>query len=112
MPHTVKLEAASFFRDNSLITRGWILSSPKKPNCVLIAMRKPTGQFALMSVIAATIARPDIKRHYQHEGIDPIGFWDQTPLSLPAEGIIEAWAVDTATEVAWPLGASASLTEH
>jgi len=106
-----QLEAATV-RDNSLITSGWIPSSPKKPNCVLIALRKPTGQFALMSVIAATIARPDIERRYQHERINPVGFWDQTPLSTPAEGIIEAWAVDTTAEVTWPLAASASLTDH
>ena len=106
-----QLEAATV-RDNSLITSGWIPSSPKKPNCVLIALRKPTGQFALMSVIATTIARPDIERRYQHEKINPVGFWDQTPLSMPAKGIIEAWAVDTAAEVACPLAAPASLTDH
>jgi hypothetical protein len=103
-----QLEAATV-RDNTLITSGWIPSSPKKPNCALIALRKPTGQLALMSVVAATISRPDIERRYQHERMKPVEFWDQIPLSMPAEGIIEAWAVDASAEVAWPLAGSTSL---
>jgi len=106
-----RLETA-IVQENALITSGWIWSSKKNRNCVLIAFKKPTGQVALMSVIAPTIARPDIERRYQHERMKPVGFRDQTPVSMLGEGRIEAWAVDTTAEVAWPLGASGSATDH
>ena len=106
-----RLETA-IVQENALITSGWIWSSKKNRNCILIAFKKPTGQVALMSVIAPTIARPDIERRYQHERMKPVGFRDQTPVSMLGEGRIEAWAVDTTAEVAWPLGASGSATDH
>jgi len=106
-----RLETA-IVQENALITSGWIWSSKKNRNCVLIAFKKPTGQVALMSVIAPTIARPDIERRYQHERMKPVGFRDQTRVSMLGEGRIEAWAVDTTAEVAWPLGASVSATDQ
>jgi len=106
-----RLETA-IVQGNALITSGWIWPSKKNRNCVLIAFKKTTGQVALMSVIAPTIARPDIERRYQHERMKPVGFRDQTRVSMLGEGRIEAWAVDTTAEVAWPLGASVSATDQ
>jgi hypothetical protein len=106
-----RLEAATV-QKNSLITSGWIWSSNKNPNCVLIALRKPTGQVDLLSVLAPDIARPDIERHSDEEMMKPIGFWDKTPISMLAEGVIEAWAVDTTAEIASPLADSQRLFPH
>jgi hypothetical protein len=70
---------------------------------VLIVLRKPTGQLVLLSVIAPTIARPDIAQHFGNTTTKALGFSGNTPISMAAQGLIEAWAVNTTTEVAWPL---------
>ncbi len=103
-----RLEAATI-RDNSVITSGWVWSPKKAPGCVLIALRKPTGQLDLLTVLAPGIARPDIERSYGNQATKPRGFWGKAPISMPAQGLIEAWTVDTTSEVAWPLGGAVAL---
>jgi len=106
-----RIEEATI-RDKSLITSGWIWLSNKRSDCVLIALRKPTGQLDLLSVIAPVIARPDIERHYGNKEMKASGFWSRAPILMPAQGLIEAWAVDTTSEVAWPLAGAWRLPPY
>ncbi len=105
-----RLEAA-VVREKSLTASGWAWSSKedRKPDCVLLALRKPTGQLELLSVIVPVIAQPDIERHYGRKTMKAIGFWSRAPIPMPAQGLIEAWAVDTTSEVAWPLAGTVPL---
>ena len=94
-------------QDASLITSGWIWSSQKNPNCVAIGLRKPTGQFEFLSIIA-----PTVERRSKKQAIKPLGFREETPLSMPEEGTIEAWAVNATAETAWPLAGARRLLFH
>ena len=98
--------------DGSLITSGWIWSSQKNPDCVAIGLRKPTGQFEFLSIIAPTVEERDVEGHSKKQTIKPLGFRDETPLSMPAEGIIEAWTVNTTAVTASPLAGARRLSFH
>jgi hypothetical protein len=106
-----RLEPADV-RENSLIASGWIWSSTKGSDCVLIALRKPTGQLEVLSVVTPVIARPDVERQYGTEKMKAIGFWSRAPIPSLAQGVIEAWAVDTAAETASPLAGAQRVSFH
>jgi hypothetical protein len=105
-----RLEVASML-EKSLVASGWawLADTGAKPNCVVIGLRKPNKQLELLSVAALSIPRPDIDRHYGEQTMKPFGFWSKTPISIPAEGLVEAWAVDTNAEIAWPLAGTIPL---
>jgi len=102
------LETATV-QQNSLITSGWTWPSQKGSDCVVIALRKSTGQLDLVSVLAPDIARPDIARRYGKGTTRAIGFWSNISISTPPQGLIEAWAVDATSEIAWPLAGAVPL---
>ena len=108
-----RLETA-VVREKSLTVSGWTWPSEQTadPDCVLLALRKPTGQLELLSVIVPVFARPDIDRLYGRKTTKAIGFWDTTPIPTLAEGVIEAWAVDTTAEIASPLADARRLSSH
>jgi hypothetical protein len=110
-PSHGRLEEA-VVRDASLITSGWIWSSQKNPDCVAIGLRKPTGQFEFLSIIAPTVEKRDIEGRSKKQTMKPLGFRDKTPLSMPGEGIVEAWAVNTTAETASPLAGARRLSVH
>jgi hypothetical protein len=106
-----RLEAANV-RENSLITSGWTWSSRKGSDCVLIGLRKPTGQLELLSVVRPVIARPDVERQYGTDKMKALGFWSKVSVPVLAEGVIEAWAVDPTAEIALPLAGAPRLSFH
>jgi hypothetical protein len=99
-------------RDGSLITRGWIWSSQKNPDCVAIGLRKPIGQFEFLSIIAPTIEKREIEAHSKEQKMKPLEFRDETPFSKLGEGTVEAWAVNTTAETASPLAGARRLPFH
>jgi hypothetical protein len=99
-------------RDGSLITSGWIRSPKKNGDCVAIGVRKSTGQFEFLSIIAPTVEKDEVEGHSKKQTIKPLEFRDETPLSIPGEGIIEAWAVNTTAETASPLAGARRLSFH
>jgi hypothetical protein len=99
-------------RDGSLITSGWIRSSQKNPDCVAIGFRKSTGQFEFLSIIAPSAEKRDIEGRSKKQTMKPLGFRDETPLSMSGEGTVEAWAVNTTAETASPLVGARRLPLH
>jgi hypothetical protein len=97
-------------RENSLMTSGWIRSFKERSDCVIIGLRKPTGQLELLSVIAPTPPTSDTQRPYGTRPTNAVEFWDKTSISTSAQGVIEAWAVDARAEAVWPLAGSQRLS--
>jgi hypothetical protein len=106
-----RLEAANV-EENSLIASGWTWSSTKGRDCVLIALRKRTGQLEPLSIITPVIPRPEVERQYRKEKMKAIGFWSKAPIPPAAEGVIEAWMVDANAETASPLAGAQRLSFH
>jgi hypothetical protein len=104
------LEAATL-RDESLVAGGWtwLPKAGPKPDCVLIAISKPNEQLQPLCVAGLGTPRPGIDRLYGTQTKKAFGFWSNTPISTPVEGTIEAWAVDTTSEIAWPLAGAVRL---
>ena len=90
-------------RNGSLITSGWIWSSQKNPDCVAIGFRKPAGQFEFLSIIAPMVEKREIEGPSKGQTMKALGFREETPLSTPEEGTVEAWAVNASAKTASPL---------
>ena len=105
-----RLEAANL-RGESLVASGctWLPKTGPKPDCILIAARKANKQLQPLCVAPVGTPRPGIDRFYGKQTMKAFGFLGSVPISIPVEGIIEAWAVDTTSEIAWPLAGAVRL---
>lgn len=105
-----QLEQAAV-HENSLIASGWAWrpNTGPKPDCVLVVLRLPNGEVRPLGVTPLRGTRSSIDSYYRREA-QALAFYGTIPDSISLKGSIEAWAVDSALELAWPLGGAVQLS--
>ena len=105
-----QLEQAAV-REDSLIASGWAWrpNTGPKPDCILVVLRLLNGEVRPLGVTPLRGARLRIDSYYRREA-QALAFYGTIPGSVSLKGSVEAWAVDPALELAWPLGGAVQLS--